>query len=61
MSNWKQRLMGGPAEGESHENFVRRLARSRIPGYVKPVLPSVVELYARVAALEQRVAQLESR
>lgn len=42
---------------ETNEEYVRR---NQIP-YVAPVIPSILELYDRVAALEARLAQLESR
>lgn len=61
MSTWRQRFVGGPDKGESREDYVRRLNRSRLSGYVAPVLPSVVELYDRITALENRVRELESR
>lgn len=37
-----------------------RLNGGSFGGYITPVLPSVVELYDRIAALETRVADLES-
>lgn len=60
MSTWKQRLFGGPADGESCEELVRRLNRSRLKRAGTPLLPPMVELYDRIAALEDRVRMLES-
>ena len=48
--------------GRDTAQFVRRLSDSPLlAGYVKPVVPPVVELYDRLAELEARVAALESR
>lgn len=44
-----------PEPDESNEDFVRRLADSRVTqGYLAPILPALVELYERVGALEER-------
>lgn len=50
--------MFGRDDGETPEAYVRRMRSSTMGGYVAPVLPSLVELYDRVAALEARVAEL---
>lgn len=52
--------MFGRDVGETPEEYVRRMSETSRAGYVAPVLPSLVELYDRVAALEARVAELES-
>ena len=52
----------GRDDGESNEQYVRRMRSSSIGGgYVRPVLPALAELYDRVHALEARVAELERR
>ena len=53
------RRLFGRDTGETPEQYVRRLSSSSMTAYVKPVLPSVIELYDRVAALEYQVAKLE--
>lgn len=53
------RRMFGQDTGESQESYMRRLAAGSMSGYVKPVMPSVVDFYDRIAALEARVAELE--
>ena len=53
------RRLFGRDTGETPEQYVRRLSWSATTPYVKPVLPSVIELYDRVAALEAHVAYLE--
>ena len=48
---------------ETDEQFVRRVDRSPagsfIGRFIRPLVPSVVELYDRIEALEQRVLALE--
>ena len=59
----KLRRLFGRDTDESAEDYVRRLNgedKGRA-GYVTAVVPSVVELYDRVAALERQVAILEGR
>ena len=51
----------GRDDGETNEQYMRRLERSSTAGYVRPVVPSIVELYDRIAALEARVAELTER
>lgn len=53
--------MFGRDDGETSEEYVRRMSRTSTAGYVAPVLPPLVELYDRTAALEARVADLEQR
>lgn len=54
------RRMFGRDVGETPEEYVRRLNGGSLGGYVTPVLPSLVELYDRLSALEARVAELEA-
>lgn len=50
--------MLGRDAGETAEQRVRRLEMNRWNGYIQPVLPSIVELYDRIAALEAQVDEL---
>ena len=57
-----RRLLGRDTD-ESAEEYMRRLNgedKGR-GGYVAAVVPSVVELYDRVAALDARLAAIEDR
>ncbi len=50
----------GRDDGETAEHHVRRLGVGRLGGgHAAPVVPSVIELYDRVARLESRVAEFE--
>jgi len=51
----------GRDDDETQEQYVRRLSRSGMNGYMQSVLPSLVELYDRIAALEAQVAVLQSK
>lgn len=52
--------MFGRDDGETAEQFVRRLDGGTYRGgYAAPVVPSIVELYDRIGALEARVVELE--
>jgi hypothetical protein len=55
-----KRLIGRD-DGETQEQYVRRMSESGVNGYVKPVLPSLVEFYDRIATLEAQVAALQSK
>jgi hypothetical protein len=52
------RRFGLRVPGESNEDYVRRVNGKLGAGDVQPVLPALVELYDRVAALEARVQEL---
>ena len=51
----------GRDDGETQEQYVRRMREGDVNGYVKPVLPSLVEFYDRIATLEAQVAALQSK
>lgn len=53
------RRMFGRDAGETPEDYVRRLNSGSLAGYVKPVLPSIIELYDRVSLLERHIRSLE--
>jgi hypothetical protein len=55
-----KRLIGRD-DGETQEQYVRRMSENGVNGYVKPVLPSLVEFYDRIATLEAQVAELQSK
>jgi len=55
------RRLVGRDDGETQEQYVRRLSESGVIGYAKPVLPSLIEIYDRVATLEAQVAALQSK
>ena len=55
------RRLVGRDDGETQEQYVRRLSESGAIGYAKPVLPSLVEIYDPIATLEAQVAALQSK
>lgn len=60
MTTWRSWF--GRDRDESAEQHVRRLAGQGLqPGYLRPVLPSLVELYDRTSWLHDRVLELEAR
>ena len=56
-----RRMVLGHEDKETAEQRVRRLNDNRFNGYIQPVVPAIVELYDKIAALEARIEELSSK
>lgn len=56
-----RRMMLGHEDKETAEQRVRRLNDNRFNGYIQPVVPAIVDLYDKIAALEARIEELSSK